>query len=168
MPATESTIILCHRRGTKREGIQVMLWGVFSSGVMVALTLLVPLPGLFWRESPVFFCVFNAIVLFIAGVAIFAYALPNILLDREFRFTIFDNRVECMSPAKAFGESYSIPVDEIVAIEKEPWGDDGDWKWFFRTADGRRIQITQNYRNPIHKIVAALQELRPDLHVKRA
>ena len=159
-----SKVLISHSRGTKREGAVSLFCGVAAAvGLVVFLHLFF---GWVRKEDPFLYFAFLGIVLIVGGLLVFAYAIPNLLMNREFRFVLFEDRIECKSPAKAFGESYSISIDEIVRLEEET-GNDGPNSWRFVTRDNRCLKITPNYRNPVRKIVAALRQLRPELPVSQ-
>ena len=159
-----SRVVISHSRRTKREGA-----GVLASSLLTVVGLIVFCHIFFpnmREEGPIFYFVYNGGALLIGGLLVFAYAIPNLLMDREFRLTLFEDRIECKSPAKAYGESYSIPLSEIVMLEEE-MGNEGPSDWWLITHDDRRILITPNYGNPVAKIVEALQHLKPEITLKR-
>jgi hypothetical protein len=158
-----SKILISHRRRTKREGMIALVSGILVPVLWVTLTSL--FQALFWQDSPVFFWIFKSLGIVLGVVTVFGYAIPNMLMDREFSFVVSEDRIECKSPAKAYGESFSVPIDEIVAIEHQRSEDMGDW--FLITRGRQRIRIPMNYGNPVRKIVAALRELRPELPLNR-
>ena len=159
-------ILVDHSRGTKREGISVIAIALLTSGGLVGFFhLFCHFVVNLRNESPVFYFVFNGFALIFGGFLIFAVGVPNLLMKRRFRFVVSEDRIECQSPAKAFGESYSIPIDDIASLQEHTYH--GDTQWWFITCDNRRIEITPNYGNPVREIVAALRQLRPELPVQR-
>lgn len=159
-----SKVLIHHSRGTKREGAATLIAGVAIPGCLVA-SLHIFL-GSARQENPFFFYAFHIIGLLIGGLVVFGYAIPNLLMDREFRFVLSENQIECQSPAKVYGESYTIPIDEIIGLQEDNQSGDGT-TWRLVTSDYRCVTITTCYRNPVDKIVAALRQLRPDLPVRR-
>lgn len=118
-------------------------------------------PDFFFEESRWFYYVFCAVAI-AGGAILIVYGVHNIRMDKEFRLTVSEDGIECVSPAKAFGESYSVPLDDIVRLEKEV----SESTWCIVTRDNRRIIITPNYGNPVLDIAYTLQELRPEITVK--
>jgi hypothetical protein len=155
--------IIAHSRRTKREGLFALVGGVATTAILVGGIEL--FGGWIRKEDPFFYFVFIGLGLIIGGLVVFGYAMPNLLMNREFRFVLYEDRIECHSPAKAYGETNCIAIDEIASLEEDPTGD--STYWFIATRDNRRIKITPNYGNPVRKIVAALRELRPELPVRR-
>ena len=155
-------ILVSHSRGTMHEGVVKLFLGLVVTGGMLAFAFSF---SDFWRDAPVGFWFFNTVIILFGAAVVFVSAL-NILMDREFHFLVSEDRVECKSPAKIFGESYSIPIDNIITIQSKVVGDCGT-ESFLVTRDQRRFHITTNYGNPVEKIVAALRELRPDLPVNQ-
>lgn len=159
-----SRVVISHSRRTKREGA-----GVLASSLLTVVGMItfchIFFPNM-REEDPIFFFAYNGGTLLIGCLLVFGYAIPNLLMDREFRITLFEDRIECKSPVNAYGESYSIPIDEIVMLE-EKTGNEGPNDWYLIIRDNRRIQITPNYGNPVAKIVDALQHLKPGITVKR-
>jgi hypothetical protein len=61
-----------------------------------------------------------------------------------------------------YGETYTIPIRELVTLERHFFEGSVDG-YFFRTSDGRRLELTSAYQNPIHQIFEVVRQLRPDL-----
>jgi hypothetical protein len=160
---TPAQTLLDYRCGTKRWGRSVLFWGLFVPIVLIAAINL--FPAELRQDKPVFYCMFHALAILIGAAVVFGIAIPNLRMDRQFRFRITDDAIECECPAKAYGETFSVSIRDIVTLECDSSGDTPDW--YLHTRDGRRVKITPNYNNPVRKIVATLQQLRPCLPERR-
>jgi len=154
-------LLLSHRRGSRREGILVLVFYVLISTGFIAV------PHYFFPgfHEKAFHYVWDAFVLGVCALVIFTYSIPNIVMNREFRFELFEDRIECKSPSKFYGESYSILLSDIVELE-EIVDYDGPSVWYFVMRDGRKIRIITNYGNRDEKIVKMVRHLKPDLPVR--
>ena len=158
--------LLSYRRTTKKEGIATLVGVVFTVlGLIGSMQLVVDFSPNFAADEPWFYYLFNGVALLLGGLVIFCYAMPNLRMNREFRFTLTEDEIDCQSPTDAFGESYTIALTELVGIEERQSCDTSDW--YLTTRDGRQYQLTPNYGNPQRDIMDALIELKPDLVVKR-
>ncbi|MBN2025079.1 MAG: hypothetical protein JW809_20045 [Pirellulales bacterium] len=158
-----SKLVFEHRRRTKREGLWALVASVLTMGGLVTFEMVL-FPWVRERD-PVFHYIFCGMALLIGCGIIFLYAIPNMRMDREFRFLLFDDHMECRCPAEAFGESYSIALNEIVMLEEDTTPETSEW--YFITRDDRRIRINRNYGNRVRRVVNELRALRPELPVKR-
>jgi hypothetical protein len=130
-----------HRKSTKSEGWMVLICIVVTivlTGVGQWFTF-----SSIWSRNKSFVVAFFTIEVFLA-VAALCYATVNLLVDADFECRIDDNSISCLSPAGGCGESFSVPISEIVKIEKELWGD-GDCRWYLWSVGGRRFWLTSNY-----------------------
>jgi hypothetical protein len=156
---SEPQILLDHRYGTKSEGRRALFWGLLVPTVLIVAIHL--FPNDMRHEDPIFYYVFVTLALVIPAAVVFLIAIPNLRMDREFRFVITEEQIECDCPAKAYGDTYTIPIREIVALEAKDGIDSANW-WLV-ASDGRRLKVTTGYKNPVHKILTILRRLRPDL-----
>jgi hypothetical protein len=154
-----SKILFAYSRGTKKEGWRKLCVAILICVVIVAAS---NLPD-FRKQAPVAYILLNTLALIVGLSLGLAYALPNIVMDREFRFVLYEDRMECKFPAKWFGESYSVPIGEIARLERYPDQERDDWALV--TCDNRRIKITHNYENPVEDIVKILRTIRPELPI---
>ncbi|MBN2474079.1 MAG: hypothetical protein JXB62_05705 [Pirellulales bacterium] len=160
-------VLLSHRRGTRREGLGVLAAAILTSGGLLAgIHVFVWINPEFLANDPWFYYVFCGVALVIGAMLILCVAVPNLRMHEEFRFVVSEKRMECVSPAEAFGESYSILLDEIAMLEEEDSASEGANEWCVVTQKGRRIHITPNYGNPVREIVETLRELKPEIPVR--
>jgi len=156
-----SRAILSHSRSAAREGLFVLV------GITATMVGLAVFYRVFAKDaSPWFYYTFHGIGLVIWIAVVFGYAVPNLSLRRRFEFTLFEDRIECRSPARAYCEPFSIALADLIALEEET-GHEGANSWYLITRDDRRLLIPPHYGNPVRKIVAELRELRPGLEVER-
>lgn len=159
----KSRAILSHSCSTVREGVFTLVAITLTvAGLMAIFHVVFRLVG----EAEPWYYVVHGIGLAIWASAVFCYALPNLFIRKRFEFTVFEDRIECRSPAAAYGRSFSVLIADVVALEEET-GYEGANSWYLITRDNQRLQITPNYRNPVRRIVAALRELRPGIEVRQ-
>jgi hypothetical protein len=160
---SQTQTLLDYRYGTKREGWTTLFWGGFTSIGLIAwihvFRHFVDMPSL------TLVVIWDLFAAALGALLIFGYAIPNIKMNGEFRFLVTSEEISCISPAAKFGDSYTIPICEITALEKKS-GSEGSYNFFLQTSDNRRLNITQNYKNPRRKILKIVRELRPGLPEK--
>jgi hypothetical protein len=159
-----SNALVDHHRWTKREAWLTLFTVLSTYGGLLGLLYL--FMYFFHDVSMVFAIVWHLVVVGFGLLVILGYVLPNMRMDREFRFVVTSERIECTSPANRFGESYVVLIRDITAVEKKSRGEEGSYDWYLHTSDGRCLNLTPNYGNPIRRIVKVLRRLRPDLPEK--
>jgi hypothetical protein len=72
---------------------------------------------------------------------------------------IDEQTIECVVPHPGAGESFKLPIQDIVKVEHDMRDDDSDW--YLRDKGGRRYLLTVNYGNPILDIVEDIAAAQP-------
>ncbi|MEW6304532.1 MAG: hypothetical protein AB1705_13725 [Verrucomicrobiota bacterium] len=117
------------------------------------------------EDSPVIFWVGMVITTVVLSAVVFAYALPNIRLNKRFAFRVYNDHLECESPAERFGPSFELRFSDIEYLEENAGGE-GPSTWAVVTNGGNKFSLTPNYGNPVRDIIAATRQARPDLEVR--
>lgn len=153
----DPAVLFSHIRKTRSEGIRVAV-----TSAAVAIVLLYFGSIIFTETSlsdQIFYWIFVGMTVLAATLGVFLFKIPNILSDKEFSLTIYQDRVICASPFKLFAPASSIMLDEIKNIIDEPSGVDVH-NWYIITTDGRRGKITYSYNKPAAKIAKILLDLK--------
>ena len=151
-------------RSARTDGWRVLLTFLLIA-VLFWLGIRVLAPS-FPQENPSFFTFFT-IVFILAGLAlILGYALPHILSENTFVFTITAERVICRCTRDYRINSFNLSLDALLTVEyfRKP---NGSEEWYLVTCDGKRLTITSRYGNPVDEIVRTLVHLRPELRPDR-
>ena len=147
-----------HRRRTRREGVEVLVGGGATLAVLAGVAVALAVCEL---EAWLAAAAALAILTFVAA-AIVAYAALNIAARSEFVCRLDDKTFECISPVWGCGESFKLPVADIIRIEKERSSDD-DHRLYLCDKSGGRYWLTSNYDNPVDTFLERLRELNPKI-----
>lgn len=154
-------IHLEHRCTSKREGVQTLLRALAVMAIMMTIASVVYA----WtrRSDPSLFSslALAAVWLFalaFVGLAVW-YAVVNIRTGGEFVVRIDDIAIECRIPLAMAGQSFKLPIKDIVKVEHDMRDDNP--RWYLHDKSGRRYLLTPNYDNPILDIIELLERLNP-------
>ena len=114
-----------------------------------------------WELSSLFAVGFGGVIVVVTAVVLIASIL-EILANADFICRIDEDLFECIAPVSAKGESFSIPIVEIAAVECDHSGDPPH-PWYIHDRDGRRVRLTRNYDNPVETFIAIIRELNPSV-----
>jgi hypothetical protein len=157
-------ILFIHSHSSRSEGWRY----IFLYAVIVVL--LVSVIWLFQPnlrfQNPIFYRIVVGLVIFIGVIVVFGVAVPAILRNDEFSFSISPERVSCNSPASEPGGSFTLLLDEILAVEMFS-GENRKVGWYILSHDGKRYPIPSQFGNPVDVIVRTLIHLRPELEPRR-
>jgi hypothetical protein len=152
--------ILEHRQSTRREGIGTLVIAAVTVAGLIAIQVLLFeyafLDG--WQENKFFLVGFYGILALVTAVIV-AYGVANIVKNQEFICRVDGEAIECISPVKACGESFRLPLAEIAKIEVKTGSDSAEFYLYDRA--GSRYQLTTNYGNPGRKIIETILKLNP-------
>lgn len=144
---------LIHRKSTASEGraaIFSVVITIIGLGVFQWFTF-----GWIWAESRLFVVVFIAIEVVVCSIVV-CYAIINLRSGQVFECRMDSERLTCVSPVPGCGQSFSVPITEIIRIERELWAE--SCRWYIWTADGQRFWLTGNYGNPVEEFVGAIRD----------
>jgi len=97
------------------------------------------------------------------GAVVAIHAVWEIMQNGEFVCRLDSETFECSVPSKYSGETFRIRVGDITKIEKVK-GEEMTTCYLW-DKDGRRYWLTNHYRNPVAKFVAAIQKLNPAVNL---
>jgi hypothetical protein len=152
-------ILLEHRRTSRKEGVLIVvrIWGI--AAILVGSVSVV-----YWRGwmhgvmESVFYVLFCGTALLVSALATWM-AISHIRQGGEFVIRVDESKIECSVPHPGAGESFKLPIQDIVKVERDMRDDKSDW--YLHDKSGRRYLLTVNYDNPILDIVELLQQLNP-------
>jgi hypothetical protein len=142
-----------HRRSSVREGWQTLLIGGCTIAGLAACPLF--FSDWHWKNDPGFVIIWYSF-LGLFGLLLAYYAFSNIIQCRDFVCRIDDQSIECQVPFSGAGDSFRLPLNEIVKVEKRSSGE--SYNWYIWDAAGKQYQLTTNYGNPAKRFIQAILE----------
>ncbi|EDM25284.1 hypothetical protein LNTAR_21765 [Lentisphaera araneosa HTCC2155] len=142
------------------------------------ITILVLILGLFnfsfWETKnthPGFFYPFNLVSMVFAIYNIYKNVIPKMKGDAEFSFTIYPDKISCVSPSRSTKESFIIPlldIKYILDIYIPPTGGQiNDNNFYYIVTDNKKFEITQKYDNPAYEICKKINNINPNIEIKK-
>ena len=152
-------ILLEHRRTSRTEGLVILSWAWGTAAILVgSVSVVYWLNGMDGVMGPVFYASFCGIVLLVSAGATWL-AISHIRQGGEFVIRVDERKIECSVPLPGAGESFKLPIQDIVKVERDMRDDKADW--YLHDKAGRRYLLTVNYDNPILDIIELLERLNP-------
>jgi hypothetical protein len=152
--------LLEHRKRAAAQGVQTLL-GVMGTCLGLGFWLPLIFPSL-WQDDRLFVIAWY-MMLSAVGVAGIWFGVVNLRSSGTFVCRVSRDVLECNVPAAGCGESFSMAISEIAAVEQEILRGEGGppCNWYIIDKAGRRRKLTRNYNNPADRIVSLLRELNP-------
>lgn len=149
-------IILEHRRSTRRRGI-ILIAGVVLMLLLFAVVYFLFFAHWVWQKDDGFLICFFIVGLFsVVGVG---GGIWEIYLNGDFVCRLDEEALECSVPHKCYGESFRLPIAEIVKIEADGGSDTS--AYYLWDKKNRRYRLSDAYFNPTHKFAAEIRKLNP-------
>jgi hypothetical protein len=106
-----------------------------------------------------------AMALFVVNGIAFGYTILSTARNRvDFVCELTETTISCINSVPHMGQTFEIPIDEIVEIHKERFSE-GRPSYRLKTKDGKLYWLTTNFGNPARSFVNELQQLRPEIPV---
>lgn len=150
-------ILILHQRSTRSEGLALVATAAIGCVFPLAVCYVFYLFG----EKSVWF--HGMICLFGVGIAAIGIILGwmNYRANDYFECVVTLTRIRCTSPVSGFGNSFDLPILQIVRIERENSGE--SYRYYLHDAEGNRYWLTGNYGNPVRWILDTLLEVNPNI-----
>ena len=123
------------------------------------------------NTHPEFFYTFNLVSVVLTVFNIYKNVIPKMKDDAEFSFTIYTDKISCVSPSRSNTESYIIPLSDIkyiLDIYVPPAGVQvSDNNFYYIVTDNEKFEITKKYDNPAYEICKQINKINSNIKIKK-
>jgi hypothetical protein len=152
-------ILLEHRRTSRKEGVGILCLAWGTAAILIGSLSVVCWTGrMHGVIDSVFYVMFCGMALLMSALATWM-AVSHVRQGGEFVLRIDERNIECRVPLAGAGDSFKLPIQDIVKVEHDMRDDQSEW--YLHDKAGHRYLLTINYGNPILDIVELLQRLNP-------
>ena len=138
----------------------ICLLFVLTIGTFIGVTAAtVSEPGSGWRLASKIFIT----IIVVGNLLIWIWGIAWTAIRRKsFRCSVTESMVDCQCPIPGFGQSFSVPVNDLASIRKELTSGDG-YRCVLVTKHGTEYDLTYWYGNPVDRIIGEIVRVSPSI-----